>query len=96
MPLGIAQAAKYEGDDWWEWSVWIEAEESELDAIEFVQYTLHHTFPQPVRRISDRTTHFRLKSSGWGGFTIYAKAVQKDRSETTLQHELKLYYPRRA
>jgi len=95
VSLQIAQDAKYEGEDWWQWSVWIEARTAELDAIEFVQYTLHHTFAQPVRRVSDRSTRFRLNSSGWGGFTIYAKAVQKDGSEVMLQHQLKLYYPRR-
>ena len=95
MSLRIAQDARYEGEDWWEWSVWIEADDVELDAIEFVQYTLHHTFAQPVRRVSDRSTQFRLKSSGWGGFTIYSKVVRKDSSEVKLQHELKLYYPAR-
>jgi transcription initiation factor IIF auxiliary subunit len=93
VPLRIAQNETYKGDDWWQWSVWLEADAAELDAIEFVQYTLHHTFAQPVRRTSNRAAQFRLDSSGWGGFTIYAKAVQKDSSEITLQHQLKLYYP---
>ena len=67
MSLRITQDEKYAGDDWWEWSVWIDADEAELDAIEFVQYTLHHTFAKPVRRVSERSTRFRLNSSGWGG-----------------------------
>lgn len=93
MSLRIAQDEKYSDEDWWNWSVWIEGEPEELDAINYVQYTLHHTFPKPVRRVSDRTTQFRLQTGGWGTFTIYAKAVRKDGVEIALQHELQLHYP---
>jgi len=92
MPLTIVQDCEYMDDDWWEWSVWIEGTEQELDDIKSVEYTLHPTFPNPVRRIEDRASKFRLKTAGWGGFTIYARVLHNDGSTTPLEHELVLYY----
>jgi transcription initiation factor IIF auxiliary subunit len=91
--LFIAQDSKYEGNDWWCWAVWVEGPEDQLDQIESVQYTLHHTFPKPVRVIRDRSTKFRLETAGWGTFTIYAKVIRKDGGVIPLAHELELYYP---
>jgi len=93
MTLRIEQDCDYKNDDWWEWSVWIEGTEQELDTIKFVQYTLHPSFPNPVRKITDRASKFQLKTSGWGSFTIYAKVLHKDGNDTSLQQELTLYYP---
>jgi transcription initiation factor IIF auxiliary subunit len=97
MALHVEQSERYEGDGlkdhWWSWAVWVEGPESELDGIEYVEYTLHPTFPKPVRRIRDRATKFRLETGGWGVFTIYAKAVRKDGSVVPLEHELTLRFP---
>ncbi len=93
MIFQIAQSYQYKGDDWWDWSVWIEGPEDELDKVEFVQYTLHHTFRKPVRRVDERKNKFRLDTGGWGTFTIYAKVVRRAQAEERLEHELKLFYP---
>jgi transcription initiation factor IIF auxiliary subunit len=97
MPLRLEQSEKYEGDGkhdhWWSWSVWVEGSASELDRIEFVEYTLHPTFPRPVRRVYDRESNFKLSTGGWGIFTIHAKAVAKDGSVTPLRHNLVLHFP---
>ena len=93
MALRIQQHAKYRENDYWTWSVWIEGSEAELDSIAYVEYTLHPTFPQPVRQIKDRRTKFRLKTAGWGVFTIYATVVHKDGVATQLKHHLELRYP---
>lgn len=90
MSLKIAQDFDYKGNDWWEWSVWIDGTEPELDEISQVEYTLHPTFPKPVRTITDRPSKFRLKTAGWGVFTVYAKAAHKDGRETLLEHDLEL------
>jgi transcription initiation factor IIF auxiliary subunit len=73
--------------------VWIDGDPSEIAGIEFVQYTLHHTFPNPVRKVENPTTNFRLDGSGWGTFMLYAKVVRKDGTSEALQHYLQLYYP---
>jgi transcription initiation factor IIF auxiliary subunit len=73
--------------------VWIDGAEQELDQIEYVEYTLHPTFSNPVRKIVDRSSGFRLDESGWGSFTIFAKLVYKGGGETQLTHSLELLYP---
>lgn len=93
MPLEIRQGQNYLGNDRWRWSVWIEGAPDELDRISQVTYILHSTFHNPVREIRDRKTNFRLETSGWGTFTIHAKVLHKDRSETALHHDLVLLYP---
>lgn len=92
MAYKIAQDYKYKGDDWWEWAVWIDAANDELNKIKFVEYTLHPTFIKPVRMIKDRTTKFRLEAAGWGVFTIYAQAVLQNGEKIDLEHELELFY----
>ena len=91
--MKIEQEYTYEGDDWWEWAVWIDAPEAELDRIERVEYTLHSSFHKPVRDISDRATKFRLATAGWGIFTIYAKAFLNDGKTVEMEHNLFLAYP---
>jgi len=93
VSLEIRQSANYLGKERWEWSVWVDGPSEELDAIDHVTYILHSTFRDPVRTNNDRSTNFRLTTSGWGTFTIGAKIVQKDESEILLQHELALSYP---
>jgi transcription initiation factor IIF auxiliary subunit len=93
MALSIQQDTKYLGNGRWQWSVWVEGEPEELNRIDHVVYILDPTFHNPVRQIDDRSTKFRLDTSGWGTFTIYAKAVLQDGSEEPLQHDLLLVYP---
>jgi transcription initiation factor IIF auxiliary subunit len=92
-PLRIEQAERYQGDDWWSWSVWLEGPKSELDKVKYVEYTLHPTFVDRVRKISSRGSKFKLSTGGWGVFPIYAQAVKRDGSVTRLRHQLKLHYP---
>ena len=89
----IQQSEKYEGKDWWRWAVWIEAPDEALDLIDFVEWTLHPTFPNPVRKIGDRATKFRLETAGWGVFQIVARVQTKDGRQTKLLHYLQLHYP---
>lgn len=93
MALAIRQDEKYLGKDRWQWSVWVDGPPEELDAIDHVVYVLDSTFHDPVRTVTDRSTKFQLTTSGWGIFTVYAKAIKKDGSETNLEHDLVLRYP---
>ncbi|UCI32131.1 pYEATS domain-containing protein [Mesorhizobium sp. B4-1-4] len=93
MTIRIRQKSKYQGDDWWRWSIWVEGTPAELDGIEKVIYTLHPTFANPVRTVEDRASKFGLHSSGWGGFGVFAQVFNKDGSSQKLQHFLKLFYP---
>jgi transcription initiation factor IIF auxiliary subunit len=91
--IQIQQWEHYEGEDWWQWAVWVEGADAVLDAIEYVEWTLHPTFPKPCRRIHDRPGKFRLETGGWGVFPIIARVRFKDGRETKLRHQLKLHYP---
>jgi transcription initiation factor IIF auxiliary subunit len=91
--MHIAQSEEYQGDDWWNWAVWIKGSRDELDAIKSVTYTLHSTFRNPVRKVTDRGTNFRLKTEGWGVFTLYARVDPKSGDTRRLKHDLQLHYP---
>lgn len=88
----LEQQFKYEGDDWWSWSIWVEGSDQDLDKVKHVVYTLHSTFRNPVRTITSRKTKFKLESEGWGVFTIYATVTLKNGKDVYLQHELYLEY----
>jgi transcription initiation factor IIF auxiliary subunit len=92
MSLRIEQDFKYQGSDWWKWSVWIEGTEKELDEIVYAEYKLHPTFPQPIRRIEDRASNFKLNAHGWGMFPIKVKLVKKNGEVVILTHQLVLRY----
>ncbi|MCC6390379.1 MAG: TIR domain-containing protein [Bryobacterales bacterium] len=90
MNLRIEQHAERVGADWFNWAVWLEGPESDLDQVEMVVYKLHETFPQPVRRVTDRKKKFRLETGGWGEFMIYAQARLKNGGELAMRHWLSL------
>lgn len=93
MSITVNQKTAYKGNDWWDWSVWIEGDDKELDQIEYVVYTLHPSFPQPIQKIIGRYTNFRLSASGWGGFMIFIEIKYKDQHVEKTSHWLTLSYP---
>ncbi|MEJ2628022.1 MAG: hypothetical protein P8078_05665 [bacterium] len=74
---------------WWEWGVSVIADEHILNQISCVVYTLHKSFPNPVRIICNRENNFELKTRGWGTFQIPIKILFKDGSVMELSHDLK-------
>lgn len=93
VALTTRQETKYQGNDWWHWSVWIDGSPAELDAVRCVTYLLHSTFPNPERVINDRASKFRLDSAGWGGFKMQLIVEREDGSTQKLTHDLDLEYP---
>ena len=93
MKLRTEQAEKHQEGDWWEWSVWIEGSDEDLDQISEVTYKLHPTFPKPLRTVNDRRSKFKLEAEGWGTFHIHIMVVLKGGGKLTLTHNLKLTYP---
>jgi transcription initiation factor IIF auxiliary subunit len=90
----VAQNQKYEGDQWWRWSLWIEGSDEDLDAIASVTYTLHPTFPDPIRTVTDRASKFQLRCSGWGIFLIPVEVRLKNGQTIELEHQLQFAIPR--
>jgi len=93
MNVAIQQGFEYQGEDWWKWWIQLDGPDKDLDEVDHVVYTLHHTFPNPVQKVNDRSSKFRLDAAGWGVFTIYANVVKKDGSSVKLSHHLALEYP---
>jgi hypothetical protein len=91
--MRIKQNDSYQGNDWWEWAIWIDCTPEELSRIEAVTYTLHPSFHPPVRKITDNTRNFRLEESGWGTFPVFASVSFKDGSTQALKQSLQLHYP---
>jgi hypothetical protein len=93
MTLKIAQSAAPNLRARWDWSVWIEGTDNELDGIEEVTWKLHPTFPTPIRHVQSRETKFKLSTSGWGEFEIFATLNMKNGRSRSLQHWLRLVDP---
>ncbi len=77
----------------WEWAVFILASNEVLSQIQYVEYTLHPTFPEPVQRVTARGVEsgkgFVLKATGWGTFEIAVKVVFINGKTRYLKHQLK-------
>jgi hypothetical protein len=71
-------SAHYLGNGAWSWTVFLQGDRSVLSSIRCVEYRLHPTFPNPVRRVCalgsiDRP--FALTTQGWGEFEIQIKVT---------------------
>ena len=65
--------------DWWNWTAKIESTPPDsLDDIDYVEYYLHPSFPNPVRRVYKKDEGFPLESSGWGVFELKAQLFFKN------------------
>ena len=91
--IEVSQTASYMDAHWWKWSVELKCPKEELDGIAYVEYTLHPTFPEPVQRVTNRHTNFRLNASGWGEFMIHVLVVYKNGRTKKLDHWLELKRP---
>lgn len=84
--------SKYIGKDQWEWKIFIVSDDETLDEVECVEYTLHPTFPDPIKKICRKGPNSRrgffLTAKGWGTFTIGVKIIFKDGGVRYLKHKL--------
>lgn len=87
--LTVNNTSSYAGGGRWDWKVFVDADAETLRQIDCVEYTLHPTFPDPVRRVCDRSgTKFALSSNGWGTFTIMVRIEYRDGRSELLEHPL--------
>jgi transcription initiation factor IIF auxiliary subunit len=94
--LSAANTAAYAGDGRWNWSAYIQASPEALRRIRCVEYTLHPTFPEPVRRvcaIGNAAHPFALSSNGWGVFEIGIRVMFNNGEERLLRHMLRFETP---
>ena len=90
--VGVDSTAVYRGNDQWEWTIFIKATPDVLNSIEYVQYTLHHTFDDPIQRVNKTTDPdhpFGLTRTGWGVFQVPVKVVFKSGDAISLSYMLR-------
>ena len=79
-------------DRYWDWELFLVSDEDTLRRIKCVEYTLHPTFPNPVRKNCQKGTvperGFALKTSGWGTFRVNIKVTFADGNEEYYSHQL--------
>lgn len=77
---------------WWKWTVFLVGEEQYLNQVNCVEYTLHPTFPNPVRTVcrkGDNRYPYALSAAGWGVFTIRIRVFLRSGETYSLSHDLK-------
>lgn len=92
MNLKLKNRWEYQGNDWWKWVAFIDDEGTgDLEQVDHVEYVLHETFPNPVRRVDDPTDGFALRTSGWGVFELVAFVYTDDGEKHRLSHQLEFH-----
>ncbi len=89
MALSVENWAREIEPGWWIWGVRLKGEKTVLDKVQCVEYTLHRSFPNPVRTVCSRENNFELQAKGWGTFRIPVRVLFKDGTVLTLIHDLK-------
>jgi transcription initiation factor IIF auxiliary subunit len=64
---------------YYNWTVFVQADDVTLNNIDHVEYLLHPTFSNPQVSSNNRSTNFSYTSTGWGEFEIKVKIVFKNR-----------------
>ena len=90
--MKLAQKTKYQGDDYWDWSVWIDGGKEELASVKSVRYLLHPTFKPPTRWVEDRD-EIPARLIGFGRVYNWADVYLFNKEVLHLKHDLQLEYP---
>jgi len=95
MGIKLNNSSRYleqKGDThWWEWTAFIESTSPDkLADIKYVEYHLHPTFIEPIKRRRNANKKFSLTTVGWGTFLLKAVVYFKDSSKKPkpLEHYL--------
>jgi hypothetical protein len=51
-PFTVQQSENYEGENWWQWAVWLDGPEEELDKVESVESD--SKIHRPGKHVQDR------------------------------------------
>ena len=98
MDITLKNSSRYTGREGsgqrWQWTAFVQGTQPQtLNDIEYVEYHLHPSYKNPVRRVFDPGGGFRLQMEGWGSFKLRARVVFKDQTHkknVTLKHQLQL------
>jgi transcription initiation factor IIF auxiliary subunit len=94
MTIRIRNRWHYRGTsenyDWWDWEAFLDNDISKQSNVDYVEYVLHPTFPNPVRKITDSKDGFVIKVTGYGSFMLKVFVHTKDGKMEKYTHVLKL------
>jgi len=91
MALRLRNTWRNKGGGWWEWRAFIDDEGSgELAQVDHVEYVLHPTFPNSIRKVDNPRGGFALETAGWGVFELKAFVHMKNGKKEKLTHILEL------
>ena len=77
--IAINNTASLSGrSGYYNWTVFVAADDATLNSIDHVDYLLHPTFPNPQVSSNNRSSKFSYSSTGWGEFEIKVKIVFKN------------------
>ena len=88
--ISVRNTSVNTGTDQWNWTIYIDTNAETLSSINCVEYTLHPSFPDPVRTTCEGANNFSLTSSGWGTFEVEVRVMFKDSTEEYLTYMLEL------
>ena len=87
--LRIKNTSSYVGAGRWTWTIFVDADPETLRQIRCVEYTLHPTFPDPVRKVCNQPeTKFAHSTKGWGIFTVKVNILYKNGRIEAREHPL--------
>lgn len=92
QPICVQNTARDMGNKRWDWTVFIDPQSHDLGQIKCVEYTLHPTFPDPVRTVCQLgrlEQPFSLRSNGWGTFQIRIRLLYRNGSIHQTSHTLR-------
>jgi hypothetical protein len=78
------------GRDYYAWCVFLDEKEEHLSLVREVEYTLHPTFPNPIRAQHNVDECFALLSGGWGEFAIGIRIFLRNGRIEKAKHDLSL------
>jgi len=90
----VDNVAVDKGNDQWEWTIFVKSSPDVLNSIEYVQYTLHPTFADPIQKVyktSNPDYPFGLTRTGWGVFEVPVRVVFKNGEQRTLKYLLRFH-----
>jgi transcription initiation factor IIF auxiliary subunit len=91
--IAVDNIAKPMGNNRWEWTVFVKGDAETISKISCVEYELHETFPDRLRRVCERGSGpdhaFPLTASGWGTFDIPVTIYYADGRTEKLTYHLR-------
>ncbi len=89
MSYALRNTSEYlgkKGDThWWAWTAFIDATEGDnINDIKYVEYQLHSSFKNPIKKSRKASDNFAITLNGWGTFVLRARIVFKDPQIKTL------------